>query len=184
MVVVKEVPEYSAFDVASVMGPEGHLVATRFARGCRCFGARVGGELVAYGWLSTANEWIGEVELEIRPGSNEGYIWNCATRPEHRRKGYFRAIVKAITAQARTEGLTRLWIGSEQIPAAKAIAQAGFAPSILFTSVWLSGMRWLRVRPADSVDPGLLMAAREVLSIGGRPLRLGASMKRAERRSH
>ena len=181
---VVEVPAYAASDLASVMGPEGDLVALRLARGCRCFAARLGREVVAYGWLTTASEWIGEVELEIRPGSNEAYIWNCATLPEHRRKGYFRAVVKTIVAKARTEGLTRLWIGSLEIPASKAVAQAGFVPAIRFTSVWMSGVRWLRVRPADGVDPGLLTAAREVMALGGRPLRLGSSMKRAERRTH
>ena len=166
------------------MGPEGDLVALRLARGCRCFAAWLGSEIAAYGWLSTASEWIGEVELEIRPGSNEAYIWNCATLPEHRRQGNFRAVVKAITAQARTEGLTRLWIGSLDIPAAKAMAPAGFVPVLRFTSVWMSGIRWLRVRSVDGADARLLMAARDVLGIGGRPLRLGSSMKRAERRRH
>jgi hypothetical protein len=92
--------------------------------------------------------------------------------------------VKAIAAQARTEGLTRLWIGSIDIPASKAVAQAGFVPAIRFSSEWLSGIRWLRVTPADGVDPRLLLAARGVLGLAGRPLRLGSSMKRAEPRRH
>lgn len=166
------------------MGPDGDLVEPRLARGCRCFAARVGREVVAYGWLSTAGEWIGEVELEITPRQGEAYLWNCATHPEHRQRGFFRAIVKGIAAQARTEGMTRLWIGSLDIPAAKAVAQNGFVPAIHFTSVWMYGMRWLRVRPPGGVDPRLELAAREALSVGGRPLRLGSSMKRADRRRH
>ncbi len=182
--VVHEVTGESAADVAAVMGPDGDLVAPRLARGARCFAARLGREVVAFGWLSTDSEWIGEVELEISPGPDEAYIWNCATHPDHRRKGFFRAIVNGIAAQARTEGKKRLWIGSLDIPAAKAVAQNGFVPAIHFTSVWMYGMRWLRVRPAAGVDLSLELAAREVLSIGGRPLRLGSSMKRAERRRH
>lgn len=166
------------------MGTDGGLVVHRLARGCRCFAARLGREVVAYGWLSTAGEWIGEVELEIRPHQGEAYIWNCATHPDHRRKGFFRAIVRDIAARARREGMTRLWIGSLDIPAAKAVAQNGFVPAIHFTSVWMYGMRWLRVRPSPAVDPRLELAAREVLAVGGRPIRLGASMKRAERRTH
>ena len=184
MVVVSEVPEYSATDVASAMGPDGHLVAPRFARGCRCFAARVGGEVVAYGWFSTANEWIGELELEIRPGRDAAYIWNCATHPAHRRKGFFRCLVTGIAAQAQREGLNRLWIGTLDIPAAKGVADVGFMPAMRFTSVWMYGVRWLRARPADSVDPALLMSARQVLAIAAVPLRLGSSMKRAEQRRH
>jgi GNAT superfamily N-acetyltransferase len=166
------------------MGTDGDLVAQRLARGCRCFAARLGHEVVAYGWLSKDIEWIGEVELEINPHQGEAYIWNCATHPDHRRKGLFRAIVTGIAAQARSEGLRKLWIGTLDIPAAKVVEQAGFVPAIRFTSVWVSGIRWLRVRPAATVDPLLELAAREVLSVGGRPLRLGASMKRAEHRTH
>lgn len=156
----------------------------RLARGCRCFAARLGGEVVAYGWLSTDTEWIGEVELEISPGSGEAYIWNCATHPAHRRKGLFRAVVNAIAAQAVAEGRNRLWIGTVDVPAAKAIYQAGFLPALRFTTVWMYGVRWLRVSPAPGVDTTALDAAREVMSIAGRPLRIGSSMKRAERRRH
>lgn len=160
------------------------LVERRRARGCRCFFVRHGDEVVAFGWLATGVEWIGELELEIRPGPAEGYIWNCATHPAHRRKGFFRALANGIATQALREGLNRLWIGTLDIPAAKAVADLGFVPALRFTSVWLSGIRWLRVRRADTDDQALSMAAREVLAIAGRPLRLGASMKRAEQRVH
>ena len=160
------------------------LVRARMDRGCRCFVARAGEETVAYGWLATGTEWIGEVELEITPGPGEAYIWNCATDPLHRRRGFFRAVVGGIAAQAREEGLARVWIGTLDIPPAKAVAQLGFSPAIRFTSVWLSGVRWLHVTPAPGAGEALVGAAREVLAIAGRPLRLGSSMKRAESRVH
>lgn len=160
------------------------LVRSRMARGCRCFVARLGDDIVAFGWLASNVEWIGELELEIRPGRAEAYVWNCATDPRHLRQGFFRAMVNGIGAHARREGLKRLWIGTLDIPAAKAVVDAGFVPALRFTSVWMYGMRWLRVRRAETVDPELLDAAREVLAIAGRPIRLGASMKRADRRSH
>ena len=160
------------------------LVRSRMARGCRCFVARLGHDVVAFGWLASGVEWIGELELEIRPSRGEAYIWNCATDPRHRRQGFFRSIVNGIVAQARQEGMSRLWIGTLDIPAAKAVADAGFVPALRFTSVWMSGMRWLRVRRAETVDSDLLIAAREALSIAGRPIRVGASLKRADRRTH
>jgi GNAT superfamily N-acetyltransferase len=170
--------------IAQAMGPDGDLVAARLARGCRCFGAWAGDDLLGYGWLSSGPEWIGEVDLEIRPGDREAYIWNCVTLPPHRRQGVFGAMVAGIAARARTEGLSRLWIGSVAIPAEKVIPRAGFAPVLHFSSELLSGIRWVKVRSDTEVEPDLLAAGREVLAVGGRPLRLDTWMKRAQPRRH
>jgi GNAT superfamily N-acetyltransferase len=166
------------------MGPEGDLVSARLVRGCRCFGAWSGDVLAGYGWLSSGPEWIGELDLEIRPGAGEAYVWNCATLPDHRRKGVFRDIVAGLTALARAERLSRLWIGTVAVPAEKAVPQAGFAPVLHFSTEVLSGVRWLKVVAEEMVEPGLLAAGREVLAVGGRPLRLDTFMKRAEPRRH
>ena len=72
------------------MGADGDLVESRLARGCRCFGAWLDDGLAGYGWLSTKPEWIGELELEIAPGDGEGYIWNCFTLEQQRRRGVLR----------------------------------------------------------------------------------------------
>jgi GNAT superfamily N-acetyltransferase len=170
--------------MASVMQVDPALIDARMGRGCRCFTARVGDEIVAYGWLATRTEWIGELELEITPGQGEAYIWNCATDPQHRRQGFFRAVVGGIALQAKQEGRERVWIGTLDIPPAKAVPQLGFQPAIRFTSVWFSGVRWLHVMPVPDADEALVSSACEVLAIAGRPLRLGSSMKRAESRVH
>lgn len=166
------------------MGPEADLVAARLSRGCRCFGAWSGDDLLGYGWLSSGTEWIGEVDLEVRPGLGEAYIWNCVTLPPHRRQGVFGAMVAGLAARAKTEGLSRLWIGSVAMPAEKVIPRAGFAPVLHFSSEVLSGIRWLKVRSDGGVEPVLLAAGREVLAVGGRPLRLDTWMKRAQPRRH
>jgi len=181
---ISEVNEDAAAEIASVMRVDRDVVDARMARGCRCFVARLGDEVVAFGWLATRTEWIGELELEIRPEPGAAYIWNCATHPAHRRKGFFRSLVNGIATHARGDGLKRLWIGTLDIPAAKAVPDIGFVPAMRFTTVWMSGIRWLRARPADSVDPAVLTSAREVLAIAGVPLWLGSSMKRAEQRRH
>src|SRR5256885_16761373 len=103
------------------MGPEGDLVAPRFERGCRCFAVVVEGSIAGYGWLSTGPEWIGELQLEIKPRQAEGYIWKCVTLGEHRRKGHFRSLLAGICDAARSTGLKRLWLGSDAIPAGKAV---------------------------------------------------------------
>jgi GNAT superfamily N-acetyltransferase len=155
------------------MGAEGDLVELRLDRGCRCFGAWLGGELAGYGWLSTEREWIGELELEITPDRNEGYIWNCFTLPDHRRHGVLRALLAGIRTRAHEDGLHRLWIGSVAIPAEKAFGQSGFTPALVFASEVIIGYRWLQVQPAAAADPDLVKAAHHVVGVpAGRFLRM------------
>ncbi len=181
---VKEVDLATAPLIAAAMGAEGDLVATRIARGCHCFGAWLGDELAGYGWLSTKTEWIGELELEITPGRGGGYIWNCFTLPPQRRRGVLSALLEGITARARTEGLTRLWIGSVAIPAEKAFGRSGFKPALVFSSVGIAGFHWIRVGPAPDADPSLVGDARMVLGLVGQPQRLGPTLRLSRPRRH
>jgi GNAT superfamily N-acetyltransferase len=180
-------PPSSAFDVREIdsawakvaMGQEADLVPNRMARGSRCFGAWIGHELVGYAWWSAKPEWICEVELEIAPAAREAYVWNCVTLAPHRRKGVFRSVVTSLVAQAREEGVARLWIASVVDLAGNAIEQAGFVPVIRFDTASRFGLRWLRVVPMERVDPGLLAAATEVMAI-----KPGLSVRRSKSRKH
>ena len=136
---------------------------------------RIDRRIAGYGWLSTGPEWIGELQLEIRPRELEGYVWNCATVAEHRRQGIFRSILLGISEIARLEGLRRLWIGSVAIPAERAVGPSGFRPALRFTSVKAAGMHVMRVREAP--DEALAGEALRVLAI--RPgVRIGRSKTR------
>ena len=159
------------------MGYEGERVTARLARGCRCFVVRVDGAIAGYGWLSTGPEWIGELQLEITPRRREGYIWDCATLVEHRRKGIFRSLLVGISEVARRDGLQRLWIGTIAIPAEKALEPAGFKLALRFTSRRLLGWHMLRVTAA--ADATLARAARGVLEP-----RADLLLRRLERRVH
>jgi GNAT superfamily N-acetyltransferase len=151
--------------LAAAMAGEGDLVATRMARGCRCFAAWIGDELAGYSWLSTQSEWVGELELTITPHAGEGYIWNCVTLPAHRRQGVLRALLARLKGQAQAENFRRLWIGSVAIPAEKAFGPAGFTPVLLFASELIVGYRWLHVRPAEEADPALVAAGHQVVGV-------------------
>ncbi|MGH7763721.1 MAG: GNAT family N-acetyltransferase [Candidatus Dormibacteraceae bacterium] len=166
------------------MGPDADLLEVRLARGCRCFAAFVDGAVAGYGWLSTAPEWIGEIQLEITPRPGEGYIWNCVTVLEHRRKGVFRSMVMAIAAAGHMDGLERIWIGSVAIPAERAVGPAGFKPALHLHTAVKAGMCWLKVLAPVDTDPALVDAAREALAIGGRPLRLATTLRRSRPRRH
>lgn len=151
--------------IAAAMGPDGDLVAKRMARGCRCFAVWIEDSLAGYGWLSTGPEWIGEIQLELRPGPGEGYIWNCVTIPHHRRKGVFGSLVAGIREIARREGLKRLWIGSVAIPAEKAVGPSGFVPVLAFQSLEFAGRHVLIARLARNGDASAGSEAFHALSI-------------------
>jgi GNAT superfamily N-acetyltransferase len=153
-------------------------------RGCRCFTAEIGAEVVGYGWVSTAPEWIGELKLEIRPARGEAYIWNCVTLPAHRRKGVFGAVLRAIKAQLKGDGLSRVWIGSIDDPAETAILGAGFVPVMRLEATSRLGFRWLRVLPAYKADPQVAPAASMALGRRGVPFGSGFYLRWAESRRH
>ena len=170
---IREADPTTTASIAEAMGPDGDLVEARLARGCRCFGGWLGGELAGYGWLSTKPEWIGELELEITPGQGEGYIWNCFTLEHQRRRGTLRALLAGIRARAAEEGLRRLWIGSVAVPAEKAFGPAGFTPALVFASEVITGYRWLQVGAAAGADPALVELAHQVVGVpSGRFLRI------------
>jgi GNAT superfamily N-acetyltransferase len=151
------------------MGSEADLVAPRFARGVRCFAVPIDGSVAGYGWLSTGPEWIGELQLEIRPGKAEAYIWNCVTLAKHRRRGVFRALVAGICEAARQTGVSRVWIGSVAIPAEKALAPLGFHPAAHFRTYRFFGLfvsTGMEIVASDarrvvSYNTGLLIHAME-----------------------
>ena len=149
------------------MGEEGDRVATRFARGCRAFAMVVDGAVVAYGWVSTAGEWIGELGLEIKPDAGEAYVWNCFTLEAQRRRGHYRRVLEGIVAVARAEGFRRLWIGSVDVPAEKADADAGFARVLGFDVSHSDAVRHLTVSAAPGAAQVLVDEARRRLGLDG-----------------
>jgi GNAT superfamily N-acetyltransferase len=170
--------------IATEMGPDGDLVATRLARGCRCFGVWRDGDLAGYGWLSTGPEWIGELELEITPGTGEGYIWNCFTLSHLRRRGVLRALLAGIRERAQEVGLKRVWIGSVAIPAEKAFGPLGFKPALAFEVVAAMRLRLMRVRAASDADTALVLDASKVIGVVGQPLRFGPHLRLSHPRRH
>jgi GNAT superfamily N-acetyltransferase len=166
----------------AAMGAEGDLVDLRLSRGCRAFVGYAAGEVVAFGWLSSGAEWIGELGVEIRPPAGEAYVWNCFTLPAHRHRGYFRALLGQMVAITRDEGTSRLWIGAVDGGAESAVTGTGFLPVLYFRAVTLGGVRWIIVRRPEGVDPGLLSTAMSMLGDGRGPLR--SSFRRVHQHRH
>ena len=159
------------------MAREGDLAAPRFARGCLCFVGWLDGKVAGYGWFSTSPEWIGEIQLEIKPRQREGYIWNCVTVPEYRRKGVFRSVVMGASLAARRLGTKRLWIGSVDIPAERALAPLGFEPALFFASADVAGLHLMRVTAGSNRT----LANDACAALGVRP---GLVIRGTDRRRH
>lgn len=181
---VSEVRREAAAPLVAAMGVDGDLAAARFDRGCRAFAAWQDGALVAFGWVSTGPEWIGELGLEIRPGPGEAYIWNCVTLEPHRRRGHFQALVRCIGAQAHAEVLSRLWIGSIDAVGTSALRAAGWTPVLRFTIRTLPWFRRLAVWSDEEAGPDLVRAGRRVVFAGGQPVLGGSALGRTHRRRH
>jgi len=170
--------------LVAAMGGEGELAGLRLARGCRCFSALAGEEVVSYGWLSTRGEWIGEIRLEITPGSGEAYVWNCLTLPGHRRQGIFRAVLVRICGVLKAEGVARLWIASGHGGTVSTLAAAGFRQVLAVSELNLAGLRLLRATPAPEAEPALVFAARRALAGGSGSLASTAVVPRPGPRRH
>jgi len=159
-----------AAPVVDAMAAEGELVAPRLARGCRCFAAFELGEVVGYGWLSTGSEWIGELAMEITPGAGEAYIWNCVTLVPHRRRGIFRALLVSVTRRLASQGLRRLWIGSVEPFAERAIVDAGFQPVLSCKVTSAAGSKQIALAHHAAAGPDLIAAARSAFGLGSQDL--------------
>jgi GNAT superfamily N-acetyltransferase len=97
-------------------------------RGHRLYLARIGAEIVAYGWAATKTASIGELGVEMRIAPNERYLWGFVTLPDWRGRGIYPALIQAILRHEADAD--RFWIGHDVGNGASAsgILKAGFVP--------------------------------------------------------
>lgn len=117
--------------LAQAMGlDDSTLVLNRLAGQRRCYGAWVGGALVAYGWVTFDEEEIGELRVRVRMSSGEAYVWDCATLPAYRGQHLYPALLTHISRELRAEGFERILIGadSDNLPSQQGMLRAGFQP--------------------------------------------------------
>jgi ribosomal protein S18 acetylase RimI-like enzyme len=166
-----EVHRGDAAALAAAMGLSGaDPVVARLEGGRRCFGAWVAGQLVAYGWVSSGEEEIGELERTFRLPPGEHYIWDCATVPALRGKRLYSALLGHIAAALRDEGARRVWIGASlrNQPSVRGFAAAGFLPVITLTYLRLLGWHRVQLAGDPSASPHLVAALRQALSAPAR----------------
>lgn len=142
-------------DLVSALSALGGMDASaeflkRFETGRHCYAAWVGEQIVAYGWVSFEDEYIGELNLRIRLLPGEVYLWDCVTTPPFRGNHLYSALLAYILGELRAQKLCRAWIGADldNIASQKGIERAGFhhvadlavARVLALRQVWVYGL--------------------------------------------
>jgi GNAT superfamily N-acetyltransferase len=86
------------------------------------------GMIVTYGWVAYTPEPLGDSGVSFRLEPSDVYIYDCATRPEHQGRGYYKAILRGMAADLARKGVRRAWIATEagNIASERGIVGAGF----------------------------------------------------------
>ncbi|HKY56323.1 MAG TPA: GNAT family N-acetyltransferase [Anaerolineales bacterium] len=139
-------------------------ILKRFESGRRCYVAQVDEQLAAYGWVSFAEEFVGELSLHLKLLPGEAYIWDCVTLPAFRRNHLYSALLTYILLDLRAESLHRVWIGADldNIASQRGIARAGFkaVADMVLGRVEAQRQIWVQGRP--DVPESLVAEARRV----------------------
>jgi ribosomal protein S18 acetylase RimI-like enzyme len=155
-----------AFVLTQAMGGDETVPLQRFSRRRRCYAARAGDVLVAYGWVTLEDkEEIGELGLHAHLEKGEAYIWDCVTLPAYRGQRLYPALLTYIIDVLRVEGFRRIWIGADTDNTASqsGMILVGFQPlaDIVIDHAHAPHKLWLRGRPG--VPEHLVIEARRLL---------------------
>lgn len=84
--------------------------------------------VVAYGWVALTIEPLGNSGYAFQPLPGDAYLYDFATLPDHRGRGYYPALLRFILGELARQGIRRVWIGTAPGNgiSARSIARAGF----------------------------------------------------------
>ena len=104
------------------------VVEARLRDGRRPYIVETDSLIASYGWVAFEAEPVGDLGFSFELDQGEAYIYDCATRPDYRGRGYYPALLRAMAAALRAEGYKRLWIGTApgNFVSQRGIARAGF----------------------------------------------------------
>lgn len=106
-------------------------VVRRLAAGREAFVGEVPGahpHLATFGWLALDTEPLGKSGCAFEPPPGDAYLYDFATLPDYRRRGYYPALLRYILQVLAERSIGRAWIGTEpgNEISARSIARAGF----------------------------------------------------------
>jgi len=104
------------------------VVRARRLHGRHPYVVEVDGKIVSYGWVAYSAEPLGDLGISFQLKPDEAYIYDCATRPDYRGRGYYPALLRFMCAALRHEGRRRAWIGTApgNFTSQHSITRAGF----------------------------------------------------------
>ncbi|MBW0146481.1 GNAT family N-acetyltransferase [Marinobacter arenosus] len=113
----------------------------RVREGHRFFELFVDREPVSYNWVACTGATIGILhDLRLRVPENALYLWDGATTPEHRGKGFLSVMINGIL-QNLSHKTSIAWtaVAVSNKSSRRALAKAGFEPMFTYVSVQLLG---------------------------------------------
>lgn len=126
------------------------LDEARVRQGSRRFVLERGGELRSAGWVTRSDRMlVGELGRAVHLARPAVWIWDCATPPAHRGRGYYAALLRGICARFAGEHVV-IFARADNEPSLRGIRKAGFTETFTAT-------RWvLRVSVARRPGPSAL----------------------------
>lgn len=96
---------------------------------------------VCYGWVAQKGSQVGILhDIEMRVPDHALYIWDCATPPAHRGRGYFQTLLRGlVTDPSSAATLALVAVDSNNEASRKALDKAGFRPLFTYLSVRILG---------------------------------------------
>ncbi len=84
--------------------------------------------MVTYGWVSLVAEPLGQSGCAFLPPPLDAWLYDFATDPQQRGRGYYPGLLRFILADLSRQNLTHAWIGTEpgNDVSERSIARAGF----------------------------------------------------------
>ena len=106
----------------------GDEVQTRLSSGRLPYVVEKDGLVASYGWVALSAEPIGDLGIAFQLEPGEAYIYDCATRPAYRGRGFYPALLRYIARDLGRAGLRRAWIGTApgNATSQRGIVRAGF----------------------------------------------------------
>jgi RimJ/RimL family protein N-acetyltransferase len=100
----------------------------RFARGDRCFAAWSGDEIVSTRWIAEGRGYVVYLDRWVALESNDVYLYETHTQPEHRGHGVSAAAGTRLAADLAAEGKHRILAAvlSENRAGRRAYEKAGY----------------------------------------------------------
>lgn len=109
----------------------------REGQGNELFGLVVDDKPRSYGWVAPAGSRVGVLhDLHLTVPDHAFYIWDCATEPAFRGRGYFQILLNGILAEHCSRSkLGLVAVDSRNEPSKRALLKAGFRPIFTYLSV-------------------------------------------------